>query len=333
MTKSLNTFASANTRALFFVVGCVALTIPMTTVVYGDDKDSVKKTATSLFPSELTDFLAHPFNPVFSATGMDTWDELIRERGFVLKEKQGYRLWYTGYRKGDKTTRMLGLATSSDGVHWKRHLENPIYSAKWTEDIFVMKHDDQYYLFAEGLDDRAHQMSSADGIHWKDEGTIDVRKSDGTPIEPGPYGTPTVWTQDGVWYLFYERRDAAVWLAKSTDRRVWTNVQDEPVLSKGPGAYDQHAVAMNQVFRYQGRYYATYHASAHRPWRDWSTNLAVSDDLVHWKKYPKNPIVGENQSSGIYLHDGHRWLLYTMHPQVNLFYSRPKVSRSNLMRR
>ena len=73
MTKSLNTFASVNTRVLFFVVGCMTLTIPMTTVVYGDDdEDSVKTSATLLFPSELTNFLAHPFNPVFSATGMDT---------------------------------------------------------------------------------------------------------------------------------------------------------------------------------------------------------------------------------------------------------------------
>ena len=320
MIRPIQNSVVPGAKAIRLVASCLMLVVQITLPAHGED-DAPPDAKKTLFPAELTQFLAHNRNPVFSATGQDTWDQLIRERGFVLKEKNEYRLWYTGYRKGDKTTRMLGLATSPDGIHWKRFSAKPIYSAKWTEDIFVLKHDDKYFLFAEGLGDRAHQMTSANGVHWKNEGTLDVRKRDGTPIEPGPYGTPTVWVEDGVWYLFYERRDAAVYLATSTDRRVWTNRQDTPVLRRGPEEYDQHAVAINQVFRYQGRYYATYHASAHQPWRDWSTNLAVSNDLVHWKKYPHNPIVGENQSSGIYLQDGEHWRLYTMHPQVNLFYS------------
>ena len=169
-------------------------------------------------------------------------------------------------------------------------------------------------------------MTSGDGIHWDDEGTLDIRKRDGTPIDPGPFGTPTAWVENGTWYLFYERRDAAVWLATSKDRRIWKNVQDEPVLSPGPERYDRQAIAMNQVFRYQGRYYATYHATAHQPWRDWNTNLAVSEDLIHWTKYAGNPVIEGNRSSGIYLFDGQRWRLYTMHPQVELFISEPPTA-------
>ena len=35
-----------------------------------------------------------------------------------------------------------------------------------------------------------------------------------------------------------ERRDAGVWLARSRDLKVWTNVSDEPVLLPGPSDYD-----------------------------------------------------------------------------------------------
>ena len=115
-------------------------------------------------------------------------------------------------------------------------------------------------MFAEGKGDIAHQLTSPDGLHWDDLGSLDVRTAAGAPISPGPYGTPTAWFEDGTWYLFYERGDQGVWLATSKDRRVWTNVQDTPVLAMGPEPYDRHAVAMNQVIKRDGVYYAFYHA-------------------------------------------------------------------------
>jgi hypothetical protein len=130
-----------------------------------------------------------------------------------------------------------------------------------------------------------------------------------------------LWIEGEDWYLFYERGDRGVWLAKSRDRKVWTNVQDEPVLARGPHTYDQHAVALNQVIHYRGRYYAVYHANADPKWRGpWTTCIAASKDLVHWKKYEGNPIIRENFSSGQLVHDGRQYRLYTMHPDVRVFF-------------
>jgi len=145
----------------------------------------------------------------------------------------------------------------------------------------------------------------------------------GAPIGPGPSGTPTVWIEDSTWYLFYERGDRGVWLATSSDRKRWTNVQDDPVIARGPEVYDKHAVALNQVVRYQGRYYGVYHANADPKWKGpWTTCLAVSDDLVHWKKYPKNPVIRSNDSSGVFVDDGNVLRLYTMHPEVKIWLPR-----------
>ena len=275
------------------------------------------------FPRELVSWVPIAGNPVFRGAGGDAWDRKIRERGYILVEDGTYHLWYTGYNDSNvnaKTKTMsLGHATSRDGVHWSRDAANPIFTGSWTEDMCVLRRGGTYLMVAEGKDDIAHQLTSTDRIHWTDLGPLDIRKRDGTKIPPGPYGTPTIWFEDGTFSLFYERGDAGVWLATSKDRKVWTNVQDEPVLAMGPETYDKEAVAMNQVVKRNGVYYAFYHANASRPWKDWTSCVARSRDLVHWEKYPGNPIVKDNCSSPILVSgpDGDR--LYTMHPEVRAF--------------
>jgi hypothetical protein len=125
-----------------------------------------------------------------------------------------------------------------------------------------------------------------------------------------------------VWYLFYERDDLHVWLAKSTDLEVWTNVQDEPVLSPGPEDYDGRLIALDYIIKHKGRYYAYYHGIGPglegQEWGPWCASVAVSWDLVCWKKYPKNPIVIAN--SPILVDDGTVYRFYCMHPEVRLYF-------------
>ena len=277
-------------------------------------------TDSTLFPSELVNFIPYKNNPVFSGADSSAWDEEIRERGYILKEDDGYHLWYTGYKKDKHDTLLLGYATSPDGINWTRYAHNPIFRGSWTEDMMVVKSGNVYTMFAEGKGDTAHMLTSADKINWEDHGPLQIVYTNGQPLSSGPYGTPTVWVEDSVWYLFYERNDSAVWLASSKDRKLWTNVQDEPVLKKGPESYDKYGVAFNQVIKYNGMYYGYYHGTALKDWSEWSTNVAVSSDMRNWKKYPANPIMKENKSSGILVNDGSQYRLYTMHPEVCLHF-------------
>ncbi|MEM9657520.1 MAG: hypothetical protein AAF961_04080, partial [Planctomycetota bacterium] len=282
------------------------------------------------FPEELIDFVPYRKNPVFAGTGADTWDRKIRERGCILRHDGKWHLWYSGYRGARTATKMLGYATSPDGLSWKRHRGNPVFDASWTEDVHVVRHGDLFYMVAEGRGDIPHMLTSPDGIDWKDLGRLDVRNCDGSPLSPGPYGTPTLWIEKDSWYLFYERGDRGIWLAVSTDRKTWTNVQDEPVIARGPAEYDRYAIALNQVIRYRDRYYGVYHANADPNWQGpWTTSLAASDDLVTWEKYPGNPIIDTNDSSGQLVHDGGQYRLYTMHPEVRVYFPRSANSPMN----
>ncbi len=284
------------------------------------------------FPPELTQFVPSERNPIFTAAGPGHWDAKIRERGWILREGDQWKMWYTGYDGTRPGQKMLGYATSTDGLVWQRFPSNPIYSEHWVEDVCVIPHDGLYYMFAEGVEDRAQLLTSRDGIKWQRIGRLDVRLANGEAIPDGPYGTPTAWFENGQWNLFYERGDRGIWLARSSDTKIFTNVQDEPVMLPGPENYDYNQIAMNQIIRHKGRYYAVYHG-ARRPEDPtqsslWSTGIATSTDLIHWKKFAGNPLrpIAENKSSGLLIYDGDRFRLYTMHNEVNAYL--PKVVKT-----
>lgn len=274
------------------------------------------------FPDEMVSFKPYTGNPVFQGASAQAWDKDLRERGYILYENSVFKMWYTGYNDSISDKRFLGYATSTDGINWKRYGNKPILENIWTEDMHVVKHNNIYYMLAEGRGDIAHMLTSADGINWQSQGDLTILKVNGEPISKGPYGTPTVWIEGGQKYLFYERDDLSIWLATSDDFLTWTNVQDDPVLELGPEEYDEGAVATNQIIKHKGKYYMYYHGSSSPDWNKpgvvalWTSNVAMSTDLVNWKKYPGNPIVEGDHSSPILVNDGKSFYLYTMHDKV-----------------
>ena len=295
----------------------------LTTIGCKDKKTTaVQNQQDESFPAAMVKFSPYPENPVFEGTNAGTWDDKIRERGYILFEEGHYKMWYTGlnYKLSDQM--FLGYATSADGIQWERQSKQPILPESWIEDMQVFTYEDSYFMVAEGVGDIAHLLTSPDGKSWQDQGDLIIHKVNGELIEKGPYGTPTVWVENGKNYLFYERNDLGIWLATSNDFKTWTNVQDDPVLEMGPANYDSEAVATNQIVKYKGKYYMFYHGSSNPDWMKagvgalWTSNVAMSTDLTHWVKYPENPIVSGDHSSPILVFDGKEYTLYTMHDKV-----------------
>ncbi len=80
------------------------------------------------FPSELVRFKLTQNQPIFAAAGPMKWDAVIRERGWIMREGDLWKMWYTGYEGKRDSTLYLGYATSKDGIDWKRYDKNPLYS-------------------------------------------------------------------------------------------------------------------------------------------------------------------------------------------------------------
>lgn len=296
-----------------FLLSCVAHLLLLAAVGRGDE----------LFPAELVDFGPPSDQPLFAGGGPAAWDRDLRERGWIMREGDRWTLWYTGSNSDRDPVRRLGMATSVDGLNWTRAAANPLVRDTWVEDVCVVRHAGCYRMFAEGERDIAHLLVSRDRVHWQRCGPLEIRRAAGGPIADGPRGTPAVWLERGVWHLFYERMDDGVWLATSTDGRTFTNVDDQPVLACGPEPYDRHAIAVDQIVRHAGRYYAYYHASPREDRTTWQTCLATSTDLVNWTKYRGNPILpvdpaAPKRSSATLVHDGERLRLYTTHPDVRV---------------
>lgn len=262
-------------------------------------------------------------NPVFTGRP-GKWDDLIRERGWVMKDGNTWKLWYTGYNKSEQPLTMkMGYATSADGITWKRWRDDPIYDESWVEDMMVIKRDDHYFMFAEGAGDQSQLLESEDGIHWSRTRTLNVRQVNGKPIKPGPFGTPTVFVKNDVWHLYYERYDSGIWLARSTDLKTWTNVSDDPLIVPGPDHFDARMIAMNQIVQIGDRYIAIMHGTGtpQKP-RKWCTYFVESRDLLNWTKSARGPVlpIEDNKSSGVLVHDGTNWRLHTMHSQIDVWF-------------
>ncbi|MBL8890919.1 MAG: PmoA family protein [Planctomycetaceae bacterium] len=289
----------------------------------------------------------HPLSeePVFRGEPQ-AWDEAIRERGWILHDEGQFKLWYTGYDGQRTSIKRVGLAISTDGLTWQRSSKAPLIPDQWVEDVMVTRHQGIYWMFAEGQNDIAHGFCSADGVTWKQLGALDIRQTDGQPIASGPRGTPTLFIDGNDWYLFYERRDAGIWLAKAqwdpdqsnTDESnsfqsetvdinqprslpLWQNVQDQPIIGLQDRDYDQSMIAVNQVVPVANGFVALFHSSSdHAAPRRWVCSAAFSRDLLHWVKL-EQPLtnVEQNLSSGIMVASPLGWRFFTTHDQVRVF--------------
>ncbi len=81
---------------------------------------------------------------------------------------------------------------------------------------------------------------------------------------------------------------------------------------------DDFRVAMNQAIKYEGQYYA--YDNGQGRLEAWTLNAATSPDLVHWRKYAGNPLLSyrADKTSGLVVHDGQGFRLYTMNLRVDL---------------
>jgi hypothetical protein len=118
-------------------------------------------------------------NPIIKVGTAGTFDALGARYPTLHYDGTTYRLWYQALAAIDSSTTysqpMIGLATSTDGIHWTKNA-SPVFSTAYggagytpgtvikTGSEFVMWYSDGYNAIG--------RATSSDGIHWTDGGTV-----------------------------------------------------------------------------------------------------------------------------------------------------------------
>ncbi len=178
-------------------------------------------------------------SPVLTAGQGGTWDDNSVEMGYVLKENGIYKLYFIGTKEPNSGMRQIGLATSSDGIHWQKYTV-PILQSTSSQFFLgvnsVIKINDIYYMYYGASPENDYKFNiclatSTDGVNWI--------RFDNNPIiaptedwENGSIGYATiVKTENGFKMTYSNGSQNKVGMAYSTDGIHWTKEVSNPVFN------------------------------------------------------------------------------------------------------
>ncbi len=173
-------------------------------------------------------------SPVLLPGSQGSWDSWAVHPGFVLKENNIYKMYYTGF--ADQYDQWyIGLATSTDGINWTKKPTPILYSGSgWEYQVascFLLKKDSLYYLYYTGRNMPEYKIGlaiSSDGINFT--------KYSGNPILVNEFA----WENSGVLYpaidrenntykmIYMDAQGRGFGLAYSSDGINWTKDPSNP---------------------------------------------------------------------------------------------------------
>lgn len=178
---------------------------------------------------------------------------------------------------------------------------------------FPFLHDGRLWMTYIGWDGIGYQTglaSSEDLLNWKKEGLVLSRGPKGSVTEYNVALTCILRENElfasatlkrvngrfvGTYHAYpqpgYETGPAVIGLCYSEDLRSWDVCP--PVLEPDPSCeWEAGGLYKSWLLENEGRYYLFYNAKNHTggPWIE-QTGMATSHDLVHWERYPGNPVI------------------------------------------
>lgn len=202
---------------------------------------------------------------------------------------------------------------------YKKAVIEPVkgeFSAEGADCPFLFRHNGKFHMMHIGFDGIGYQTAlstSDDLINWHEKGVILKRGCHRDWDKVGMagawilkntdlYGDNELLKIDGKYWLFYhsypnvgyENGAAKVGLAYTDDETLMNwNFLDEPIFTAQGGAdWECGGLYKTSVIKHDDEYYMFYNAKnvTAGPWKE-QTGLAISKDMIHWKRYDKNPIL------------------------------------------
>lgn len=233
--------------------------------------------------------------PVIARGAPGEWDSRDVLNPSVVKEDGLYYNFYSGF---DGKSWQTGLATSMDGIQWRKQGKILSPDPKTWEGGYIAANGSALFVEKVSLywyQTGARELPSIALARSHDKRTWN---KSGTPVlEGGPRGSwdergvadPYVIQLDGRFYLYYLGQDRArrqrLGVARSSDGVHWEKLRSNPILELGdPGSFDESGLGEPAVWVWHGFYWMLYTG------RDRLENrrlgLARSSDGIRWDRVP-----------------------------------------------
>jgi len=182
---------------------------------------------------------------------------------------------------------------------------SPFWDGRMASFPGVWKDGGTYYLVYEGSGASRGEIGlarSTDGVHFTKSSPNPICQHNSSGIEQANIGTPSLYKENGVWYLFYHSfdwTDCRDCVATGTDLTSLTKYSGNPIIDTVSNTWESGTIGRRStIFKEGSYYYLTYEGSTEQPYDTarWSTGLARSTDLLHWTKYPSNPVIPQTAS-------------------------------------
>jgi len=216
-------------------------------------------------------------NPVLKVGPFGSWDQGWIDTPTVCRDYFEYKMWYLGMPSWESppVNAKIGLATSPDGIHWKKYPGNPVFTKGsesdwdgfWIESPSVIwdEEDGLYKMWYTGVDRnwkiRIGYAFSPDGINWtkyKNNPVLDLGKEDS-------------WED--------------LWVAVCS-------------VNKRGNLYEMWYCGVSKTDMSDG--------IVNSP----KIGLAISFDGLHWEKHPGNPILSNAWAPTVVLYNGEYKMWY-----------------------
>ncbi len=247
----------------------------------------------------------------------------------------------------------VGRARGTDGINWaddgmvldvSRAAQSKAGNPKLWDDRLASfpgawKDGDTWYLVYEGAgEDVAFSpgdiglATSADGKTFVKHPDNPILRHEKTGWERVNIGTPSLYKENGIWYLFYHGYDGSVCqigVASGKSLTELTKSAANPILPVTPGAaaWDTGTTGKRSSIVKEGDYYYfAFEGSTPQPFHQskWSSGLARTMKLTDaWAKHPGNPMLPQTAGGMGYdgpelLRLGNIWHCYVRTPRTNL---------------
>ncbi|MBN2011308.1 hypothetical protein JW960_18330 [candidate division KSB1 bacterium] len=251
-------------------------------------------------------FIKHKLNPIIPRTP-NTFYSKYSANPDLLEFQGKYFFYFRG--QNEKGADQIGVGYTHidkfDGINWIVPDENPIIPISSDPSAFdsgyildpaaiVINGKVHLYYTAHRSDWQSWNIPSHIGLAISDDG-FHFKKSTHNPLIVGM--APEIVFHNNRFYLFFQKFESDgrlhIFCCPSDDGLHFNEKNQQKVFSPFvvPNSFDCYSISTVRIWREKDRYFMTYGGCNRYIDYPIAFGLARSKDLMHWERYPHNPIL------------------------------------------